>query len=124
MEQVRRALKSEAYNIPSSEKYKRSIEDFIEDTVVAGMVRLREKYEMYGAEEFEEAIEDLDMNLQADSRCRALSVLTELELIPSSHPEPAQIAVDNLSRVTEKQLAKFLEICCERYLRARIEPGR
>ena len=100
---VKNMLESPAFVVPCEPKYIETVDNFIREKVVAGMIKLRTKYDMYEADEYDSDHEDMDMSLGAGAE--------------------AVTAVDNLSRVTENQLREFLEICRVRYLRAKIEPG-
>lgn len=52
---VLEALADQSFRIPCEPKYIDTVQSFVDDKIVAGMVKLREKYEMFGAgEEAEE----------------------------------------------------------------------
>jgi len=53
------------------------VDEFIKEKIVGGMIKLRKKYDMYEAEEFEEELEDMDMSMGASGKSSSL-VLSSL----------------------------------------------
>lgn len=88
----------------STQMYHQQIRNFIRDSVVTRAARLREAYGLFSAEERgEEWDEDTDLSMGAD----AASIK----------------AVDNKTKVTLVQVDKFMQLCWEKYMRAKVEPG-
>jgi len=58
------------------------VDEFIRDKIVGGMIKLRKKYDMYEAEEFEEELEDMDMSMGASGESLSLLCFAR---IPSSN---------------------------------------
>ncbi|EAU80581.1 DNA-directed RNA polymerase III largest subunit [Coprinopsis cinerea okayama7 len=81
-----------------------AVRDFIVKKVASRVASVRAKHDMFDAlEKPEEWDEEMDLTLGASEACKRV--------------------VDNKAKVTESHLRIFLDICWERYVKARIEPG-
>lgn len=49
------------------------VDSFLKEKIVDGMIKLREKYGMYAADEYEPELEDIDMSMGADGQSRLSS---------------------------------------------------
>ncbi|PPQ79563.1 hypothetical protein CVT25_003445 [Psilocybe cyanescens] len=104
MEYVDRELATPRFVVETSPTYLGIVRKFIFDNVANKMAEIRRGRGMFDALEREdEWDEDTDLSMGASEADKA--------------------AVENASKVTEAQLRNFLDICWEKYVKARIEPG-
>ncbi|KAH9482988.1 DNA-directed RNA polymerase III subunit rpc1 [Psilocybe cubensis] len=104
MEYVDRELATPRFVNETSPTYLDVVRKFIFDNVANKMAEIRRNHGMFDALEKEgDWDEDTDLSMGAS--------------------DADKVAVENASKVTEAQLRNFLNICWEKYVKARIEPG-
>ncbi|CCO37689.1 DNA-directed RNA polymerase III subunit C1 [Rhizoctonia solani AG-1 IB] len=101
---IKAELSSPRFQNECTPAYIHSIETFLHTSVVDKMAVCRDQHGMFDAlERSEEWDDDTDLSLGA--------------------ADYEKVIVDNMTKVTESQLRKFLDICWTKYAKARIEPG-
>ncbi|CCO37688.1 DNA-directed RNA polymerase III subunit C1 [Rhizoctonia solani AG-1 IB] len=101
---IKAELSSPRFQNECTPAYIQSIETFLRTSVVDKMAVCRDQHGMFDAiERSEEWDDDTDLSLGA--------------------ADYEKVIVDNMTKVTESQLRKFLDICWTKYAKARIEPG-
>jgi DNA-directed RNA polymerase III subunit RPC1 len=97
-------LTSKTFTEQTTEKYREQVSDFVHEHIARKAASIRDAFGMYGALEREQDFdEDTDLNMGADRYQLA--------------------AVNNKTQVRRSALELFFQICHEKYLRAKVEPG-
>jgi len=101
-------------------QYVASVKDYIIKVLVEKIAATREEHGMFDATVRDsEWDEDTDLSLGASGR------FSDLTLKSVSHKvsDADKAVVSNKTKLTERQLHKFLDLCWTKYVKARIEPG-
>ncbi|CAG8468336.1 8399_t:CDS:10 [Diversispora eburnea] len=105
-EVAEQVLKSDKYCKSCTPSYISSLQKFIQKELVEKLVSIREAYNLMRADErLIDEYGDVDVDHDA------------LDLAP------LKAVVNHKLKITEKQLLHFLDICLNKFLRAKIEPG-
>jgi DNA-directed RNA polymerase III subunit RPC1 len=121
MELVDQELATPRFSSESSPAYLETVRKFILENLANKLAGTRKSRGMFDALEREaEWDEDTDLSMGASGLC--LTGLCERQLTKMIL-DADKAVVDNSSKVTERQLRSFLNLCWVKYVKARIEPG-
>jgi DNA-directed RNA polymerase III subunit RPC1 len=103
--------------------YIATVRGYVLNKVVRRAVRIREQHGMFGAEDRQEDWdEDTDLTMGATRKCNKKTGISERLTLAFIAEEVA--IVNNKTKVTNSQLRTFLAICANKYIKAKIEPGK
>jgi len=123
MELVDQELASPRFNSESSPGYLATVRKFIYENLANKLASTRESRGMFDALEREaEWDEDTDLSMGASGLWLTGPYGRQLTMFPKIS-DADKAVVDNSSKVTERQLRNFLNLCWVKYVKARIEPG-
>lgn len=124
MELVDQELATPRFSSESSPAYLKTVRKFILENLANKLAGTRKSRGMFDALEREvEWDEDTDLSMGASGLWLTGLYDRRLTKMISKKLDADKAVVDNSSKVTERQLRSFLNLCWVKYVKARIEPG-
>ena len=124
MELVDQELATPRFSSESSPAYLETVRKFILENLANKLAGTRKSRGMFDALEREvEWDEDTDLSMGASGLWLTGLYDRRLTKMISKKLDADKAVVDNSSKVTERQLRSFLNLCWVKYVKARIEPG-
>jgi DNA-directed RNA polymerase III subunit RPC1 len=121
MERVDEELKKPKFASECTPAYLETIRDFVVQHIAQHLASMRKSRGMFEAlERSDEWDSDTDLSMGASGMHKYMSVLRSLTRSLAA----SKAIVDNKAKVTESQLQHFLTLCWQKYVKARIEPGK